>query len=84
MFFRSQCLSYISLQIPFFPIQNCAIPIPIPKLLQGLPFNIANASHAHAYSKQHNKCFNIFVTFPLQQLKVSAQGLVPVVRSSGT
>ena len=45
MFFRSQCLSYISLQIPFFPIQNCAIPIPIPKLLQGLPFNIANASH---------------------------------------
>ena len=33
----------------FFPIQNCAIPIPIPKLLQGLPFNIANASHAHAY-----------------------------------
>lgn len=45
MFFRSQCLSYSSLQIPFFPIQNCAIPIPIPKLLQGLPFNIANASH---------------------------------------
>ena len=49
MFFRSQCLSYSSLQISFFPIQNCAIPIPIPKLLQGLPFNIANASHAHAY-----------------------------------
>lgn len=45
MFFRSQCLSYSSLQIPFFPIQNCAIPIPIPKLLQGLPFNIANALH---------------------------------------
>lgn len=45
MFFRSQCLSYSSLQIPFFPIQNCAIPIPIPKLPQGLPFNIANASH---------------------------------------